>query len=154
MTTKFEAPAMDELAWVKTEETYVGSGNPTPTPVPEPTPDGDWTITAEWRNHNSGSHSELAIKGLHHGNHTGNTLTMYMAVRGFKLEKVKDCGGMQVSNVSESGFTITRNNFYNPTDNFEFNIQITASDSKYHGAIGVTGSPCAESVVCVRYEEG
>lgn len=154
---RFESPVLETVTEVEgMERAFVGSGitpgnDPDKPVVPA---EGCWKITTEWRNHNSGSHSELAIIGNHQGDHMGESITMNFAVQGFKLATVKDSSGYLVSNVSETGFTITRNNHYNGTDRFEFNIQLTASDSSYSGAVGVTGQPCPHQVICTGYTEG
>lgn len=152
MTTKFEVPVLDQLEWVNTEVSYVGSGVPSTEPE-KPSEKGDWLITTGWANHNSGHHSELKIRGVHSGVHTGNSITMHFHVEGFKLATIQDSNGYAFANVSETGFSITRTGFYNGSDNFEFNIQITASDSPYQGSVGVTGQPCAALVICDSYEE-
>lgn len=149
---KFETPVLEVVESFTMEPVYAISGKPD-TPHEHEDPKGDWKIWTEWRNHNSGSHSELAIIGVHSGSHSGNTLTMDFCCCDFKLDYVKDNSGYAVSNVSETGFTITRNNFFNPTERFEFNIQLVAKDSQYHGAIGQTNCPCPARVICVSYTE-
>lgn len=121
---------------------------------------GDWDIRLEYRNHNTGSHSEVAVIGKHHGNHSGESLTMDIMMRnGFEIKQVKEASGCVVSNVTKDGFTITRNNHFNPTDNFEFNFQIVVSNGPKHpqtnhvGAIGTTGVYRACDLVCIYYEE-
>lgn len=106
--------------------------------------DDGWTATTEYRNHNSGSHSEVHIKATHSGKKEGNTVVMDFVVKDMRLEAIVDNGGATVSNVCETGFTLTRTGHFNPTDNIEFNIQITIKDSPYGGAAGVTGQdkPC------------
>ena len=148
---EFNSPSFTELNNVFAEPIYAASGtSETSTETTTPS-DGDWDITCEWRNHNTGHHSELAIKGKHHGTTSGNTLTMNLYVNGFKLDTIKDNGGYPVSNVCETGFTITRNNFYNANDQFEFNIQLTAKDSLYNGSVGKTGEATTCSVICTSY---
>ena len=78
-------------------------------------------------------------------------ITMTFICIGFKLASVKDSSGYMVSNVSESGFTIYRNGHFNPNERIEFNIQITAADSPYHGSVAQTGQVCPHKVVCTSY---
>ena len=147
---KFNAPTLTVVDGYALEPVYACSGTETTDKTEEKT-DGDWDVTCEWRNHNTGHHSELAIKGKHHGDCSGNTLKMDMVCNGFKLDSIKDNGGYPVSNVCESGFTITRNNFYNATDQFEFNIQLTCEDSPYQGSVTKTGSTTSCKVICSSY---
>ena len=146
----FKAPTLTVVDGYALEPVYACSGTKNTEEVEDKT-QGDWDMTTHWCNHNSGRHSELAITGVHHGDCSGETVTMNMQCVGFKLAAIKDNGGWPVCNVTENGFTITRNNHYNATDRFEFNIQITASDSNYHGAVGKTGEACSESVICTSY---
>ena len=127
----------------------------TPIPVIPSTPEGDWRITCEFRNHNSGSHSEVAIIGVHNGTKPGESITMNIGVMGNKLLKeVKDNGGYPVSNVSPTGFTITRNGHFNGTDRFEFNIQVTTEQSDKTGSFGTTGIEMQCPFFCYGYTEG
>ena len=145
---KFEKPVFAECSEF-TEGIYASSGW---VPVTPPdTPKGDWVIECDWANHNSGSHSELKIKGHNYGNLSGDCLTMHFRIMDFRLDTIKDMGGMIFSNISESGFTITRNNHFNPNENFEFNIQITCKNSPYEGSVGKTGEYCPHKVHCVSY---
>lgn len=121
---------------------------------------GDWDITLEYRNHNTGSHSEVAFIGVHHGNHAGEVLKMDVIMKnGFEIKEVRETSGCVVTNLSKHGFTITRRNHFNPTERFEFNIQVVVSNGPVHpethhiGAIGKTGEYRACDLVCVRYEE-
>lgn len=148
---KFEAPVLEVIEDFTMEPVYALSG--TPDTPPEEEAKGCWKITAEWRNHNSGSHSELAIIGVHNGDHSGEGITMTFVVHGFKLECIKDSGGYVFSNVSETGFTVFRNGHFNPTERFEFNIQIQAKDTPYKGAVAHTGDVCPHKVICIAYTE-
>ena len=149
---KFEAPVLEVIEDFAMEPVYALSGTPDTPDTPD-TPKGDWDITAEWRNHNSGSHSELAIIGVHHGSHSGDGLTMTFSCHGFKLASIKDTGGYTFTNVTESSFTVYRNGHFNPTERFEFNIQITASDTPYEGSVAHTGDVCPFKVICTSYIE-
>ncbi len=146
----YSSPELTELSSI--EGIYADSGSYHMDPPPEDGGDDDgWNIRCEWRNHNTGHHSELAIIGEHHGKLSGESMTMNMRVDGFRLDYIKDCGGMIVTNVSESGFTITRHNHFNATERFEFNIQITCKNSPYEGSVGKTGEYCPHKVHCVSY---
>lgn len=146
---KFEKPVFAECSEF-TEGIYASSGWVPVTPPPDG-PKGDWVIECDWANHNSGSHSELAIKGHNYGNLSGECLTMHFRIFDFRLDTIKDTGGLIFSNISENGFSITRNIHFNPNENFEFNIQITVKDSLYKGSYGQTGVPCACNIKCVGY---
>ena len=126
------------------EGVYAASGWKNPPATPTPIPYIGWDIHCEYRNHNSGSHSEVAIIALNTGSMSGDKLTMSFQIKDFKLDYVKDSSGYQVTNVSENGFTIVRPGHFNPGERIEFNIQIVVKDSKYHGSVGVTGEyyPC------------
>lgn len=145
---KFEAPVFEAIDDFAMEPVYASSGTPD---TPDKPSDDKWKITTSWRNHNSGSHSELAIIGVHAGSKSGEGITMNFICEGFELASVKDSSGYTVSNVSKNGFTIYRNGHFNPTERFEFNIQIVASDSHYHGAVGQTGQDCPARVYCTSY---
>lgn len=148
----FVIPEIEDLSEVVLEPVYTASGWTPENPPEDPTPKGDWDISTHWCNHNSGSHSELAIVGVHSGKTCGESITMVFQCIGFCLNKVKDNGGFIVSNETESGFTITRFGHFNPTERFEFNIQVTAKDSLYHGAVGKTGEQVVgKSVKCISY---
>ena len=147
---KFEAPVLEVIEDFAMEPVYALSGTPETPDTPD-TPDGDWKIWTEWRNHNTGSHSELAIIAKNDGKLSGDGITMTFICIGFKLASVKDSSGYMVSNVSESGFTIYRNGHFNPNERIEFNIQITAADSPYHGSVAQTGQVCPHKVVCTSY---
>jgi len=127
------------------EGVYAASGvAPTPTP---PT-FGSLDIHCHFCNHNSGSHSEIAVVCEKHGGKSFDGIIMNFHIKDFRLDIVKDNSGFPVSNVSENGFTIFRQGHMNENDRFEFNIQVTCKDSKYHGSVGKTGDwlPC--NVVC------
>lgn len=131
------------------EGVYAASGV-APTPKPDPSL-GTWNIYCVYRNHNSGSHSEVAIICEKHGGKPVEGLVMNFTVKDFRLDTVKDNGGYQVSNVSETGFTIYRQGHLNGSDRFEFNIQVTAKDSKYHGSVGKTGEYLPCNIVCTGF---
>ncbi|MBE5936666.1 MAG: hypothetical protein E7265_01395 [Lachnospiraceae bacterium] len=147
----YTAPNLTEINDI-VEGVYASSGamvTEPPLPTAAPNTIVDWDISCSYRNHNSGSHSEVAIIGLNMGNNSGDSILMNFLVSGFRLDTVKDSSGYPVSNVTETGFTIFRPGHFNPNERFEFNIQITAKDSPYHGSIGKTGEylPCTISLV-------
>lgn len=148
---EYIAPSLVEIL-DKVEGVYAASGAGQTTPTPE-IKQGDWKIYCEYRNHNSGSHSEVAIIGIHNGTHTGNKLTMVFRVEGIRLDTVKDNGGNSVLSHSETGFSIVRHGFFNPTERFEFNIQITIKDSPYNGSVGKTGEDIKCTIYCNSYIE-
>lgn len=132
---------------------------PRPDPGPGPNPSGDWDIHCEYRNHNSGSHSEVAIIAINKGQKSGDNLKMDFRVGSdIKLSYVKDSSGYLVSNVTETGFTIYRNGHFNPNERIEFNIQIVVSYTSHPhkndhlGAVGITGDYCPCSIECYSYE--
>lgn len=140
------APVLNDVN-DKIEGVYAAGSGWNDEPTPTPTPHLSWDIRCEFRNHNSGSHSEVAVIGVQTNGFAGESITM-----NFKVDRsvcdllsVKDWGGMTISNVSADGFTITRINHFNPNERFEFNIQITATNSIYwedrghEGAVGHTG---------------
>lgn len=140
----------------RVEGIYAISGNPSdpdPEPMPPPTPDG-WGIHCEYRNHNSGSHSEVAIIAMNNGSKSGDCLTMHFSISDFRLDCIKDSSGYTVSNVSETGFTIIRNGHFNPGERIEFNLQIIAKDSQYHGSVGKTGEYMPCKIECTGYSVG
>ena len=134
------------------EGVYAAGSGYVPAPSPEdPTVEtGDWEIRCEWRNHNTGHHSEVAVIGVNNGPNSGESLTMHFAIdtSDFQLVYVKDKGGYEVYNESEGGFTITRRGHFNPGERFEFNIQIVVKGSPFNtentGSYGNTGTwyPC------------
>lgn len=148
---EYIAPSLVEIL-DKVEGVYAASGAGQTTPTPE-IKQGDWDIHCEYRNHNSGSHSEVAIIGVHNGTHTGNKLTMVFRVEGIRLDTIKDDGGNSVLSHSETGFSIVRQEHFNPTERFEFNIQITIKDSPYHGSVGKTGEDIKCTIYCNSYIE-
>ena len=134
-----------------TEGIYAASGyDPiVPPEVPPPTPVNEWNIRCEYRNHNSGSHSEVAIIGNNYSSSSGEGLLMTFQIRGFRLDTIKDSSGYDVSNVSETGFTIFRRGHFNPGERVEFNIHITCKDSPYHGSVGKTGEYIPCNITCI-----
>lgn len=148
---EYIAPSLVEIL-DKVEGVYAASGAGQTTPTPE-IKQGDWDIHCEYRNHNSGSHSEVAIIGIHNGTHTGKKLTMVFRVEGIRLDTIKDNGGYSLLSYSETGFSIVRHGHFNPTERFEFNIQITIKDSPYHGSVGKTGEDIPCTIYCTSYIE-
>lgn len=139
----YESPVLLD-SMITLEGVYAASGSiPEEPSVPPETPTGGLNVRCEFRNHNSGSHSEVAII-VEPQNVSGECITMSFGIRDYRLDTVKDSSGYQVSNVSETGFTICRPGHFNATDRIEFNIQITIKDSPYHGSVGKTGQdiPC------------
>ncbi len=144
------------------EGVYAAGSGYVPSIVPEePKPViGGWEISCEWRNHNTGHHSEVAIKGINNGLISGESLTMHFAINtsDFQLVSVKDNGGCEVYNVSEGGFSIIRRGHFNPGEKIEFNIQIVVKGSQFNkdntGSYGITGTwyPC--SITCTGYMVG
>ncbi|MBQ8822416.1 MAG: hypothetical protein IJZ82_07210 [Lachnospiraceae bacterium] len=145
---EFVTPTLIDLDINETAEgMYAGSGShnddPTDVVIPSPEP-GDscwvnWKCT--WTGHNNGSHSVCNVTANHCGDHSGNTLVMNFLTN-FPIKEIKDCE-FPVSNVGLYTFTITRTNFFNPTENIGFNFQIVSSETfydasgnPYHGAIG------------------
>lgn len=127
----------------------------TPIPVIPSTPEGDWRITCEFRNHNSGSHSEVAIIAKNNGTKSGECLIMHIGLTGNKfLKAVPDTSGYSVSNVSPTGFTITRNGHFNPNERVEFNIQVTTDQSDSKGSFGTTGIEMQCPFFCYGYTAG
>ncbi len=157
---EFTAPDITMLDFSLTAEpTNGGSGvNFVPSvPIVPMSPLGDWKITTEWCNHNTGSHSELKIKGHNYGKDSGDSIKMVFSVGGFKLDTVTPGDDILVlSDKSVNGFTLTRNNHFNSNENFEFVIQLTCSETPYNtnihtGAVGTTGVPCPAFVACTSY---
>ena len=148
----YEAPALFAIEADMSEGIYAGSGafDPTPTPSPiEPGPVGEdcwinWSCT--WTGHNNGGHSVCNVTANHCGNHSGECLVMNF-VTNFAISEVKNASGLTISNVGTYGFTLTRNNHFNPTESIGFNFEIVTSDLMYdesgnplHGAIGTNNA--------------
>lgn len=143
----YESPVLLD-SMITLEGVYAASGSIPEEPPEQPT--GGLNVRCEFRNHNSGSHSEVAII-VEPQNVSGECITMSFVINGYRLDTVKDSGGYPVSNVSESGFTICRREHFNATDRIEFNIQITIKDSKYHGSVGETGKEIPCPIYCTSY---
>ncbi len=147
----YEKPIIDNVGIV-TEGVYAASGSVPAVPIEPIVPKlVDWEIKCSYCNHNTGSHSEVKIDAHNYGTKSGEGITMFFVVRGFKLDTVKDSSGYVVSNVTETGFTIYRKGHFNPNENIVFVIQITAKDSKYHGSVGVTGVDMPCEIYCCGY---
>ena len=139
----YESPTFEKTDIIL-EEICAGSGFVPPENPPDTPSNPGWEYGCEYRNHNSGSHSEVAIICKNNGSQSGEGIRMHLTLSGYKLQSVPDSSGYSVSEVTENGFSIFRNGHYNPGERIEFNIQVVVSDSPYHGSIGKTGEylPC------------
>ena len=144
---KFEAPVLEVIEDFAMEPVYALSG----TPDTPDKPDGDWDITTYWPSHNSGSHSVLAIVANNTGSLSGDCITMEFLCKGFKLSTISNTSGYQASIINDKTFKIYRNGHFNPGERIEFNIELTASDTNYGGAVGKTGEVCPHQVICTSY---
>ena len=117
----------------------------------------NWQCT--WTGHNNGGHSVCHVQANHNGDHSCNTLVMNF-VTNFPIKDVKNASGLTISSVGVYGFTLTRNNHFNPTENIGFNFEIVTADgfilydengNALHGAIGTNN---ADAYYCkvVSYE--
>lgn len=146
----YEAPALFAIEADVSEGVYAGSGSTGTDPGTDPeiptvpvTPTGCWVNwQCTWTGHNNGGHSVCHVSASHSGDHTGNTLVMNF-VTNFPISEVKNASGYTISNVGLYSFTITRNNFFNGSDNIGFNFEIVttlvlkdAAGNDLHGAIG------------------
>lgn len=148
----YERPTITEFN-ESMEYICAASGTPNvPTVTPIETPPTEWDINCSYCNHNSGSHSEVKISAHNYGKSSGEVLSMTFRVEGFKLDKVIDSSGFTVTNVTEYGFTVTRNNHFNPGENVAFVIQITGDNgSGKVGAVGTTGVDMPCTIYCTSY---
>lgn len=137
----FEMPTVDRLDFVNTEAAYTASGSvPVVPEEPKPDPKNDWEVSTEFRGHNSGSHSELAIIGHYNGSQQCHELTVDLAIfGGFTLVSVKDYGGKTITNVSPSGFSVTVSDCFNNGHNLQFNIQVVLKSP--NGYVGAAAGP-------------
>lgn len=146
----YEAPALFAIEADTAEGIYAGSGAPTPTPdpfAPGPITEDCWiNWNCTWTGHNNGGHSVCHVSASHCGSHSGNCLVMNFSTN-FAIKEVKNASGLSISNVGTYSFTLTRNNFFNPSDNIGFNFEIVTSDPMYdeagnplHGAIGTNNA--------------
>lgn len=126
------------------EGIFIGSGAIFDNPEEdEPILGGCWiNWQCKWVGHNNGGHSVCNVTATHCGDHSGNRLTMNFMTN-FPIAEVKNASGLTISNVSTYSFTLTRNNFFNPTESIGFNFEIVTSALMYdengnalHGAIG------------------
>ena len=147
MAKEFVSPAIVSLSLEDTEGFFCvrGSGD-----VPEPK--GDWDITCRYDGHNTGHHSIVHVQANHHGNFSGDCITMTFKINnGFKLKDVPNASGTWFRKISDSRFTLMRSGHFNPNDSIGFCFEIEVSNSPYHGSMGKTGEyrPC--DVECVIY---
>ena len=159
---KFIEPALIMVDELRMEPVYAASGyTPDEPDGPENGPGGDWEITTDWTHHNTGHLSGLAIKAKYKGTTQGDVLTATFICHGFKLSRILSSSGFPVSNVSETGFTVTRYNHFNPGESVVFNLEITCKNSAYNkdnpngeGAVADTCNPSTEAgvwVECISY---
>lgn len=92
-----------------------------------------WHWHTEYRNHNTGHHTEVAIIGVHTG-HDSEPCSMTLDFHtDFAFGYVKDAGGDWIATNRPDGFTLTTNQWKkivlcNPKDRIEFNIQIVTAN--------------------------
>ena len=147
MAKAFVSPEIVSISLEETEGTYgvCGSGD-----IPEPK--GDWDIACRYDGHNTGHHSIVHVQANHHGNYSGDCLTMTFKINnGFKMKEVNNASGTWVRKLSESRFTITRNGHFNPNESVGFCFELVVENSPYHGSIGKTGGDRPCDVECVSY---
>lgn len=126
------------------EGIYAGSGSsPSPIiPVPEEPGHNCWiNWKCTWTGHNNGHHSVCHVSANHCGDHSGSSLVIHFTTN-FPISEVKNASGLTISNVGLYNFTLTRNNFFNPSDNIGFNFEIVTSAIFYDAA----GKPLAGAI--------
>lgn len=140
---EFIIPAIENIE-DPSEGVFVGSGAIFDNPEEDaPILGGCWiNWQCKWVGHNNGGHSVCNVTATHCGDHSGNRLTMNFMTN-FPITEVKNASGLTISNVSTYSFTLTRDNFFNPTENIGFNFEVVTSALMYdengnalHGAIG------------------
>ncbi len=144
---KFEAPVLEVIEDFAMEPVYALSGTPDTPDTPDK-PKGDWEGKGEWRNHNSGSHSELAIIAKNNGSTSGEGIIIDCTCNQINFETITDSSGYPVSMLGPHSFRIYRNGHFNPGERIEFNIQVIDKNSPYHGSVAQTGQPCPHVVQC------
>ena len=159
---KFVEPTLIVMEDLRMEPVYAASGSvPVEPDGPGNGPGGNWDITTSWTHHNTGHLSGLQIRASYKGDTQGDVLSADFVVHGFKLASILSSSGFPVSNVSETGFTVTRYNHFNPGESVVFNLEITCKNSNFNkdnpngeGAVADTSNPATEAgvwVSCVSY---
>ena len=144
---KFYAEILDLDINDTKEAIYAGSGS-SPNPGQPETPPAyedqkcwiNWKFT--WTGHNNGGHSVCHVYAEHNGNHSGESLVIFIKTN-FDIVEVKNASGCIITNYNSRLFSLTRNGHFNANDNIGFNFEIVTSTPTYdaagnplHGAIG------------------
>lgn len=142
---EFISPDIEVMDDIVLEPVYAASGG---TYIKK---EGDPDIYTQFKGHNSGSHSELALIVVNPGK-AGECIVIDFVCKGCRLDYVKDAGGIGISGVCENGFTATRRGHFNANDRIELNIQVVVKDSPYHGAVGKSGDYVPTTFFCSGYQ--
>lgn len=132
---------------VRVEGVYAASGNVNTPPVPPTPPTPPVTppnVTVQWDSHNSGSHSDgrFYINGP---GVSGESLVICCTTN-FPVYNLL-CSDATVTTNGEYGFTVVRNNHFNPGDCISIGFQVYSNVPEYKtedgrpGAVGKTGDP-------------
>ncbi len=162
MKKQFSDPFIVQMDIADTQAGIVAAASSVPSTPIVPLGGGGWTITCDYRGHNTGSHSEVNIFLSYNGGTTGtDVLCMsFVMLNGLKLDYIKDTGNshnVRVVDYNEGGFRLTGEFYHNSTETKDFNIQIVVKngpihpETKHKGAAGVSGvyQPC--DVKCISY---
>ena len=129
----YEKPVIIESS-VMFERVFAESGT-----IDEGTPDFSWDVT--WRNHNSGSHSEMEVHGYNGSAKGGNYVSVTINFIGegviTGVGTISKATGMSWN---ENSITMWYEGVYNPREDIIFGIAfVTFSESPSHGAYHLTG---------------
>lgn len=161
MKKQFSDPFIVQMNIADTQAGIVAAASSVPTPPTSVTENGDWKITCDYCNHNTGSHSEVKITMVYSGGKTGDdTLCMsFTMLNGFLLESVSNIGRGDVfaTDVCEGGFKLVGTFHHNSSENVGFVLWIKVKngpvnlETGHKGAAGKTGEykPC--DVKCISY---
>lgn len=85
--------------------------------------DGSWTFEAWWANHNSGSHSEMEIKGHNNSGKAGSYVMVTVTFKGqgsiYSISGVTNCTSWTLNG---NTITIVSDKTYNPGESYSFGI--------------------------------
>lgn len=83
--------------------------------------DWDWSIW--WANHNSGSHSEMEIRGKNNSNKSGNFIVIYINFIGKgEILSVANASKATSTKWNSNSITLTYNGVFNPGEEIVFGL--------------------------------
>lgn len=125
---EFISPVIVDIADLA-EGVYAASGSTSTDepiiPVPNPGTDGwDWSIN--WANHNSGSHSEMELRGHNYGNTGGNHIKFVINFIGQGIiDTVSNVSKATSYSWTQNSITLVYDGVYNPGESITIGFQIT-----------------------------